>query len=85
MEGQHPDRAPSLQMWRDYLPNARLIGFDIGDFTGVSIPNCTIFRGNMGERQDLLTMAKAVGSFDIVTEDASHIEICCVSSLALAK
>jgi hypothetical protein len=43
-------RAPSLQMWREYFPHARLFGFDINDFSMVALPNCTIFRGDMGSR-----------------------------------
>jgi hypothetical protein len=66
-------RAPSLQMWREYFPNARLFGFDINDFSKVAIPNCTIFKGDMGARADLLKLAQSVGRpFDIILEDASH-------------
>jgi hypothetical protein len=31
-------RAPSLQMWREYFPRARLFGFDIDDFSMVPSP-----------------------------------------------
>ena len=66
-------RAPSLQMWREYFPHARLFGFDINDFSMVALPNCTIFRGDMGSRADLRRMARSVAtSFDIVVEDGSH-------------
>jgi hypothetical protein len=69
-------RAPSLQMWRTYFPRARLLGFDIKDFSGVVMQNCTIFRGDMGSREDLQIMAKTVGTpFDIIIEDGSHASI----------
>src|SRR6516225_48659 len=38
---------PSLRMWRDYFPYARLIGFDINDFSSVSIANCRILQGDI--------------------------------------
>jgi hypothetical protein len=66
-------RAPSLQMWREYFPHARLFGFDINDFSMVALPNCTIFRGDMGSREDLGGMARSVATpFDIIVEDGSH-------------
>jgi hypothetical protein len=68
-----PTRAPSLQMWRDYFPNARLVGFDINDFRRVAMKGCTIYRGDMGERSDLTAMANDVaGQFDIIIDDGSH-------------
>jgi hypothetical protein len=66
-------KAPSLQMWREYFPHATLFGFDINDFSMVTIADCTIFRGDMGSRDDLREMARAAATpFDIVVEDGSH-------------
>jgi hypothetical protein len=65
-------RAPSLQMWRGYFPNAKLVGFDINDFSRVAMNGCIIYRGDMGERGDLVAMAKAAGPFDIIIDDGSH-------------
>lgn len=66
-------RAPSLQMWREYFPEAALFGFDINDFSQVKMQRCTIFRGDMGSREDLLAMANTARvQFDIVIEDGSH-------------
>lgn len=65
------NRAPSLQMWLDYFPNAEVIGFDINDFSGVTLPRCSILRGDMGDRNDLARVA-ARGPFDIIIDDASH-------------
>jgi hypothetical protein len=63
------DRAPSLEMWREYFPNAEIFGFDIRDFSRVTLPNCTIVRGDMSDRHDL---DKLKGPFDIIIEDGSH-------------
>ena len=62
---------PSLRMWRDYFPAARLIGFDIDDFSGLSLPNCRILQGDMSSRKDLSQLL-ALGPFDIVIDDGSH-------------
>jgi hypothetical protein len=67
-------RAPSLEMWRTYFPNAQLFGFDIDDFSGVTIDRCTILQGDMSSRADLKRLASAVGrSIDILVEDGSHV------------
>ncbi len=74
---RHPDEhrdsvvAPSLRMWRDYFPYARLIGFDIADFSNVSLPNCRILQGDMSSRENLSHLF-ALGPFDIVIDDGSH-------------
>jgi hypothetical protein len=62
---------PSLRMWRDYFPYARLIGFDINDFSSVSLPNCRILQGDMSSREDLSHLL-ALGPFHIVIDDGSH-------------
>jgi hypothetical protein len=64
-------KAPSLRVWRDYFPKAKLFGFDIDDFSMVKIPNCTIVRGDSSSREDLRGLGE-LGPFDIVIEDASH-------------
>lgn len=66
-------RAPSLEMWRAYFPNATLFGFDIDDFSAVKIDRCEIIRGDMSSRTDLARLlAAADGGFDIVIDDGSH-------------
>jgi hypothetical protein len=66
-------RAPSLQMWSDYFPNAEIFGFDINDFSAVRMPRCSIIRGDMGSRDDLSRFLEVTGgNFDVVIEDASH-------------
>ena len=63
---------PSLRMWRDYFPYARLIGFDIDDFSSISLSNCRILQGDMSSREDLSQLF-TLGPFDIVIDDASHV------------
>jgi hypothetical protein len=64
-------KTPSLRVWREYFPKAKLVGFDINDFSTIKIPNCTIVRGDSSSRKDLRRLGK-LGPFDIVIEDASH-------------
>ena len=69
------DDTPSLLMWREYFPNARIQGFDIADFsTAPAIPNCEIIRGDMGNPDDLLSLVKhnEGQEFDIIIDDGSH-------------
>jgi hypothetical protein len=73
---QHPSdtrhaASPSLRMWREYFTYGRLIGFDINDFSSVSLSNCRILQGDMSSRKDLSQLF-AHGPFDIVIDDASH-------------
>lgn len=66
-------RAPSLEMWSAYFPNATIFGFDINDFSSVQIERCKIVRGDMGSREDLTKLVnERNGPFDIIIDDASH-------------
>lgn len=65
--------APSLMMWSHYFPYGRIFGFDIADFSVVSIPRVSIYRGDASSRQDLgLMISSSGGRFDIIIDDASH-------------
>jgi hypothetical protein len=63
-------------MWREYFPNAEIIGFDIADFSKApAIPNCKIVRGDMGNPNDLVSLLELNDDckpFDIIIDDASH-------------
>ena len=66
-------QAPSLKMWSEYFPNAKIFGFDIDDFSDVKLDRCTIIQGDMSSRSDLDKLARTVGQpLDIIIEDASH-------------
>lgn len=66
-------RAPSLAMWAAYFPQGAIFGFDINDFSAVTIERCRILRGDMGSREDLQALVhESGGDFDIVIEDGSH-------------
>jgi hypothetical protein len=68
------DDAPSLFLWREYFPNAQIVGFDIADFSGVPLPHdCEIIRGDAGNPKDLRGLLDHYPEgFDIIIDDASH-------------
>lgn len=68
------DDAPSLKMWREYLPKAELFGFDIADFSAApAMPAAIICRGDMGNTDDLARLIQTSGGkFDVIIDDASH-------------
>ena len=73
-EGWTQVDAPSLRMWLDYFPNARVFGFDISDFSFFDHGRCRIIRGDQGSRNDLERLALECGcDFDIIIDDGSHV------------
>lgn len=65
--------APSLKMWLEYAPQATIVGFDIADFSKVSLDRATIVRGDQSSRVDLDRISEAhSGQFDIIIDDALH-------------
>jgi hypothetical protein len=64
----------SLSVWQDYFPNGKIIGIDID-------PRCKQFEknnikietGSQGDEDFLQFIIKKYGPFDIILDDASHI------------
>jgi hypothetical protein len=66
-------KAPSLAMWQAFFSKAKIFGFDIDDFSSVSMERCTILRGDMSSSSDLERLVQAIGGpIDVVIDDASH-------------
>jgi hypothetical protein len=66
-------KAPSLEMWQSFFPQGKIFGFDVDDFSAVSIDRCTILRGDMASPHDLERLTTSIGEpIDIVIDDASH-------------
>ena len=64
--------SPSVAMWLDYFPAARVFGFDISDFSHLSHPRFAFQRGDCGRAEDLAGLAAAVPALDLVVDDGSH-------------
>lgn len=66
-------KAPSLQMWLDYLPQSQVFGIDIEDFSAWQHPRAQIFRADQSNRSSLVAAARAMGGkFDVIIDDGSH-------------
>jgi hypothetical protein len=66
-------RAPSLEMWASYFPQATIFGFDLNDFSAVESDRYKIFQGDSGSRADLTRLIQVSGGeFDVIIDDASH-------------
>jgi len=66
----------SLLLWRDYLPNAIIVGIDIEKMPE-KIANQDRIHFLQGSQDDPLTLEKAAqiagGAFDLIVDDASHL------------
>jgi len=67
----HPE-APSLRMWRKYLPTTHLVGFDIKEFEQPHDKNCTIIQGDQSSREDLQKIVDHHSGYDVIIDDARH-------------
>jgi hypothetical protein len=63
---------PSLLMWASWFEKAKIYGFDIRKFV-TEHPRIRIFQGDQSNKEDLLNVAKKVGTFDIIIDDGSHL------------
>ncbi len=74
--GNSPDRAtadlPSIRMWLEYFPEARIHGLDISDFSWFSHPRFTFHRCDMDVRANIAAARAEIPPLDIVIDDASH-------------
>jgi hypothetical protein len=64
--------APSVRMWLDYFPKARIIGLDVSDFAWFSHPRFAFHRCDMDARENIAAAARKMPALDIVIDDASH-------------
>jgi hypothetical protein len=63
---------PSIRMWREYFPHARLYGVDISDFSAFENEWFKFVRADAGDAQQLKKVADLGVGFDIVIDDGSH-------------
>lgn len=69
----------SLLVWRDYFPNATIVGLDIRDApkaltTPIAKGEVTFVQGDQSKDETLdRALAAAPGGFDVIIDDGSHI------------
>jgi len=59
----------SLRMWREWMPNAKIYGFDSNGYNG---DDFIVVRGNQSEPNDLEQLLKVTGNFHLLIDDGSH-------------
>lgn len=63
----------SLQMWRDYFPNAEIHGFDARVPDSQPQPRIHLHQGNQADRRSLNELVERTGSgFDLIIDDGGH-------------
>ena len=67
------DKGTSLQMWREFFPNAIIHGLDLNpECKGYEAERIHIHIGDQGASEVLEAVDAAGGPFDIVIDDGSH-------------
>jgi hypothetical protein len=62
----------SLEVWRDYFPNAQITGIDIQKKTMDLGPRVEILQGSQVDPEFLKDLVAKRGPFDIIVDDGSH-------------
>jgi hypothetical protein len=74
--GESADRAttdlPSVRMWLEYFPKARIHGLDVSDFSWFKDNRFTFHRCDMDDRANIAAVTTKMPEFDIIMDDASH-------------
>lgn len=63
----------SLRMWKQYFPNARIVGIDIHDKSFHDENRIKIFQGDQTDEAFLRRVIHEIGRPDIIIDDGSHI------------
>jgi demethylmacrocin O-methyltransferase len=79
------DRGGSgLRMWGEFFSNGQIFGLDLYDKSGIQLPaNVTIFQGSQADDATINDIAHKCGDFDIIIDDASHINKLTIHSFTL--
>ena len=77
-------RGASLRIWRDYLPQATIVGLDIKTIPPLGLPNVHVVQGDQTDPAALDRALAANGgtAFDIIVDDASHLGLKSKASFA---
>ena len=63
---------PSVRMWLEYFPKARIHGLDVSDFAWFRHDRFSFHRCDMDSRENIAAAAATMPAFDIILDDASH-------------
>ena len=72
-EGWTQNDVPSIKMWLNYFPHAKIYGYDFSDFSFFRHERVSIFQGDQGNKKHLSDFININGGeFDVIIDDASH-------------
>jgi hypothetical protein len=63
---------PSVAMWHSYMPNAKLFGVDISDFSGFETDWFKFVRADCGDAAQLQNVVDLGVEYDVILDDGSH-------------
>lgn len=63
---------PSVRMWLEYFPKARIHGLDVSDFSWFAHRRFSFLRCDMDLRENIRAAAARLPELDIAIDDASH-------------
>lgn len=63
---------PSVRMWHEYFPHARIVGVDISDCSAFANDWFSFVQADCGSADELARVAELGVRFDIVVDDGSH-------------
>jgi hypothetical protein len=63
---------PSIRMWLEFFPRARIIGLDVSDFSWFRHDRFAFHRCDMDDRANIDAAALQMPTLDIIIDDASH-------------
>jgi len=63
---------PSIKMWQEYFPNAKLYGVDISDFAAFETDKFKFVRADAGDETQLQKVVDLGVPFDVIIDDGSH-------------
>lgn len=64
---------PSLRMWYEYLPNARIYALDIDDKTMYNNDRVQCYKGDQSNRDHLKKLMQIIGKpLDVIIDDGGH-------------
>ena len=64
--------APSIRMWHEFFPHAKIYGLDISDFSAMETEWFKFFRADCGNVSELRAVADRGIVFDFIIDDGSH-------------
>ncbi|WP_282603934.1 hypothetical protein [Paracoccus sp. PARArs4] len=64
--------APSVRMWLEFFPKAKIHGLDVSDFSWFKDPRFVFHCCDMDRRENIRAATSDIKALDIVIDDASH-------------